>query len=158
MSLHFPDPATDSNIGGCNSFSFIGAEKIIVLATNSDQNTVTELVVTGGHDFFTGYSTWGTLRFDEQTQQNASGTYYSVRIRGFYPSLSYQAGQIFNNLRGKSFVVKIKDNNLVTRLAGTPETPLTFSFEATSGRSPSARSGYAFEFSGQLLKPCPMIP
>ncbi len=157
MSLNFPNPVTHSNIGGCNKFSFICANDINLLAVDYDLNKVISLFTVMGAPFFDGYATYATLRYEEKMKENASGTSFFIKISGFYPVLSPQIQSVFSRLAKMPLVVKVKDNNLITRLAGTRETPLKFTFDATSGRSPSARSGYNFQFSGHVKRPSPVI-
>ncbi len=157
MSLNFPIPIIDSNLGGCNSFSFISANDVVTLAIDPAKNKVSTLVLSAGSAFNSGYASFATLTLEEKMEINASGRSFLVKIKGFYPNLSENILALFTKLQSMAFALKITDNNMNTKLVGTPETPLKFTFNVASGRSPSARSGYDFEFSGRLLKPSPFI-
>lgn len=157
MSLHFPKPVTASNIGGCRIFSFANADDLINVSYNGDHSTVTDVFLTMGKSFFNGYATYSTLQFEEKISKNASGVSFLAKISGFYPNSSNHALKTFTHLCVLPLVVRITDNNNRTWFVGTKETPLKFTFDKASGRSPSARSGINFEFSGQLLRPSPLI-
>lgn len=157
MSLHFPNPVTASNVGGCKKFSFANVEDLIHITYKANLLTISDVFLTMGKSFYDGYATYSTLLYEEKMQKNANGVSFLAKISGFYPNLSNIAILRFSELSNLDLIVKITDNNNRTWLVGNKETPLKFTFDNASGRSPSARSGLNFEFSGQLLRPSPLF-
>ena len=157
MITSFPYPQTDANPGGCSTFSFIPYQNVSQLAVNRESNTITSILLEPGFDFFEGYATKGTLRFEEKIKENDAGIHFLTTIRGFYPKLCPQPLAVFSSMTQQHFILKLTDNNLQKRVIGTHLTPLRFTFDQASGRNPADRNGFWFTFSAELLHQSPFL-
>ena len=157
MNKSFPHPTIDSNIGGCAHFLFTLASHVDRIFVDSINAKVSWLVLKAGKEFSSGYSSYGSLSFEQKTTKNPSGTFYQVKITGFYPRITPQVVAIMDSMLSQGFVVAITDNNKVTRLCGNPATPLFFSYDQKTGSSAADRNGLEFSFSGQVQHPCPEL-
>jgi hypothetical protein len=154
-SLSYPE--NTSNIGGCHTFRFIEADKVAAIVINTLYNYVSSIDLKSDAAFHSGYASFRSLQFRERMRNNDSGYYFLTQISGFYPGLSPQVLNIFSAMQHHEFIVSVTDNNNQTHLAGTPRTPLKFTFDQTSGANPSQRNGFEFRFEGELLNPSPFF-
>lgn len=155
MLNSFPNPDFLYNIGGCELFKFIPVCDVDFVELNFSLNTVLAISLKPGKEFFTGYASFNSLQFRERIRNNDSGNYFLTEITGFYPKLSQDALRLFSEMQHKEFVVILADNNRNKRLVGSPETPVIFTFDQSTGRSPSQRNGFDFRFNAQLQHPSP---
>lgn len=150
----FPTPSLGM-IGGMGVLKFIPVSQVLIMPRVVGGKTTGELTLVEGASLFNAYSSPETLLFDEKKVKSVLGGYYNVSITGTYPFLSPSVAFYFNALSQGQFLVIAKDKNGITRLSGTLENPLKFTFDSTSGKTGGSVSGYNFEFYGMQLLPSP---
>jgi len=103
-----------------------------------------------------GYATRETLSFDEETQVNEHGTYYTPVISGLAPGEAAPLIDIIENMPLQRFLVIIKDPLGRQRLVGSPMMPLNFSAKFGSGSARPDAKGFNFKFYGESLNRAPV--
>lgn len=157
MTDSFPYPETHSNIGGCNSFYFIPASLVELIVISSATNKVASLELSPQGEFLKGFASYKSLAYEEKSTLNDPGQVFLAKITGFYPRQSSQMLGILTRMSSEGLIAAVKDNNMQLRLVGNLQTPLHFSFNQVTGKSPAQRNGYEFTFRAELLSPSPFI-
>ena len=154
MITSFPTPDSD-NIGGCRAFKFIEADKVVSMPVASGKMIKSQITLSEGATWRDGYASVKSLEYSEKMRENDAGKYFVTEITGFYPKINNETLALFSEMKHSRFIVIITDNNGLSRVAGTIETPLEFTFDASSGRNASSRNGLSFAFKGQFINESP---
>ncbi len=108
---------------------------------------------TAGYRWFKIEITEGRLEWQEETSDTDNGSVTKINIKGFVRGDNAELRAQFALMSQlNAFVVKCKDGNGLTRLAGTTEQYLEFSKRFTT----TGLRGYSFEFTGQLTTEPPI--
>jgi hypothetical protein len=156
MITSFPSPESD-NIAGCQSFTFIEDDKVQNIPVSPGRKITSDIVLTQGASWLSGYATSRTLSFEEKMQENDAGKYFLTEINGFYPKLCPEAIELFTKMKDSRFIVVVTDNNGYKRVCGTTANPMNFTFDQDSGSRVSARNGFTFRFRCQSLQESPFL-
>lgn len=144
------------SLGGCQGFSFSPVNRIASVPEAFACCIETPITMVNPFVMLQGYASPGTLLFSESAKQTPSGILYSVSVKGFYPGASAGMIALFRELLANRFVVLVTDKHGSTRLAGSLQEPLSFSFQYSSMSLPNERAGYEFVFSGEMTSICPI--
>jgi len=149
-SFPLPEPY---NIGGCQDFKFIPANQFpsILIPANLEVNTA--ISIPNPHRWLFGYATYNTLLFEEKQEESLSGYLFLTSITGFYPKITPSILSQLHLMTKEHFIVLLTDRNGITRLCGTKDNPLIFTFHQTSGTAVSDRPGISFTFSAEQIHP-----
>lgn len=149
--MDFPLPFSE-NMGGALYFYFI--ETVDVLSvTYAANHQVSALNLKEGAQLSAGYSTPGSLALKSDPVESQQGTHFPTEVKGFFPRPPASLVAEFFNMVNRKYIVLIKDANSKTRMAGTPEQPLSFSFSEDTGSRAQDNPGAAFRFTGNLNQP-----
>lgn len=94
-----------------------------------------------------------TFSFSENHARDEHGDFWSPSVAGVIPRASLDNAADIEVLERGEWIVLTEDHNGVVRICGDPDTPLTFSSDATSGAAFTDRNQTAFTFSGKLGHP-----
>jgi len=165
LSLNFSAMSTEQivsfldvipdNMGGCLSFDFVPVDDVAWIPTYPYYEVTDAVVLAIGASWRTGYSTPRKLSYSEKAEKTDAGEYYITEITGFYPKLSPSMLSVMNSMMGRHFLLKIKDNNGYTRLVGTLEEPLEFTFDQQPGKNAREANGFNFRFYGAHMHVSP---
>lgn len=140
-------PAFDqfTNNGGCfDTFFFAEADA----CTSFDEFVPvisTELITQ--INMRSGYASPDSLKLEVTEVKGDGGIKYQNKIQGFYPRISAAMNSIMHQMSTKKFVAIAVDRNGLQHLLGSPDLPLSFSFDMKTGSTNQDRNGYSFEFS-----------
>lgn len=91
------------------------------------------------------------LSYDCSEEDTKNGPVYNIVIKGIVRGDSATLKAQFQLMaRLNSFVVKVKDNSLLSRLAGNPTEYLKFSYKNNIGDDMGSLRSYSFQFSGLM--------
>ena len=144
------------SLGGCQGFYFSPVNRIAAIPEAFASRIESPISMIEPFIMLEGYASRGSLSFSESAKLTPSGILYSVSIKGFYPGASAEMISLFGELMANRFVVLVTDAHGNTRLAGSLQEPLSFSFQFSSRSVPAERAGYEFTFSGELTSVCPI--
>ncbi|NCC47023.1 MAG: hypothetical protein EOM16_08320 [Bacteroidia bacterium] len=150
----FPTPEIQI-VGGNQFFLFIPADNVSAIAIADGLQVKSQIPIQENTQWLLGYASPKSLSFSEKTLENDSGSTFLSEITGFYPGLTPEALAYFSELKNGRYIVLLKDNNNHTRLVGTPDNPLSFSYDQASGQTPTDRPGFAFAFKGHSIHESP---
>ncbi|HNX08232.1 MAG TPA: hypothetical protein PKL96_11665 [Bacteroidales bacterium] len=142
-------------MGGCESFLFAPKEDILLIPAVVDNVIAQEIQFLGANTFYLGAAIMDTLSFSEEQQDGDPGSSFKTEITGLVPRLTAAYLDLFNEMRRHRFVVLVKDNNGLSRLAGTKDAGMKFWFKQSTKTSPSGLNGFEFGFTLLSDKPAP---
>lgn len=145
------------NLGGNRALQFLPVEAIATIPDPVNGAITGDIVLAGVSDFYSIYSTDGTLLFEETPKQDQAGEYYESSISAFIPKASVELLSILVNMQRSLYVVKVTDNNGLTRLAGNIANPLQMTFQVDPKDNVSSRNGIKITFAGRNPDPWPYI-
>lgn len=145
------------NAPGIHTFLYVPTTDISqwpgIVAKEVDESAI---VLNGGKSWTTGLSVFEQMKFDEQPQETEHGMLYNKELQGFLPQDSEAVTQALETMLFVPFVIKLKDRQGQHRIVGTPDEPVYFSFEFTTGAVGGSR-GYNFSFRGKHRSKSPFL-
>jgi len=146
------------NPGGNNLIQWALADDILIYPQVVDGVITQDLVFVAGRGWQTIRCIENSQSYDDEGSPTENGALYPVTIKGSVRGESaINRIRFANGANAQRFVVKIRDNAYLTKIAGTPNEVLTFKYKYTTGNNMPAMRGYSFEFSGTLTAPVPML-
>lgn len=94
-----------------------------------------------------------TFRFAETKDDSEGGVFYDIAISGVIPKWSPDNDVTIEDLERGEWMVMVKDNNGVVRLAGSEYALLRFNTVKDTGTTRTNRNGIAFTFTGKQPDP-----
>lgn len=155
--MDWPLPNTGENMGGCTYFYFIDANNLLGF-TETDPVSVSSLILKEGAALSAGYATFGSLMLESIQETTNHGPIYRNTVKGFYPKPDPVLLNEMLQMANSRFVLLIKLNNGQTRVAGTKEQPLSFSFRDTTAQRAQEIPGVEFAFTGATRMPAKYYP
>ncbi|WP_119669712.1 hypothetical protein [Fibrisoma montanum] len=147
-----------NNIGGNDLVRFVPVVGIASMPIPATDGPLSDPVLFKlGYTWFTLYGTQGTKSYVEDEQEDDNGPVWSVSISVFFPGDSALVRGQLREMSDHRFVVEVQDNTGLWRRVGTLTEPLTFKYRFTTGDQPGDRRGSTITFSGNLLRPAPII-
>jgi hypothetical protein len=142
------------NPGGYTSFNFIPS--IYITSFPGAENHVITSAITVSNPWLTGYSTYETLSFNEDTVKSGQGESYRPEVTGFVPGEYPELTELLHAMEQmKNFVLQITNNRGKIRIVGSPDMPLQFLSSFSSGDQRSSAKGYGLKFIGDTLSRAP---
>lgn len=142
------------NPGGGHYLELIDATDVTGFARAS---AAAKPVVTlrAGKAFSRIYCTPGTLGFNQEHSETDNGDLYAITITGFHPDDDVARNATFTGfLQNHRIVVRFKDYATgITRLVGSPDQPLSFSYKFSTGEDVPDSRGYTLTIKGTLTQP-----
>lgn len=149
--MDFPLPFLE-NMGGALYFYFIETSDVLS-ETYAANHQVSALTLKEGAQMSAGYATPGSLSLKADPVESEHGTYFPTEVKGFFPRPPASLVAEFFNMVNRKYIVLLRDGNNKTRMAGTLEQPLRFSFSEDTGSRAQDNPGAAFRFTGNINHP-----
>jgi hypothetical protein len=137
-------------MGGVNFFKFIEIDKILTIPRQL-LGEIGLIILKDENEWSAGYASPNTLELNVTPQKDNQGTVFNVVLSGEYPGPSAAMMNEFNGMLNKKYVVLVKDTSDKTRVLGSLDQPLEFSFSEKTGKSATDRPGINFSFEGKML-------
>lgn len=137
-------------MGGVNFFQFVEIDKILTIPRQYS-GEIGEILLKDENTFQNGYATPNTLEMIITPTDDDQGTIYDVRLTGEYPVVSPAMINKFRNMLNRKYLVLAKNSTGRSRVLGSVEEPLKFSFSEKSGKVASDRPAIQFSFLGKSL-------
>lgn len=145
----------DDNLGGLYRFNFIPVTEVQKIAEPIGCRVLEPLETTSIGRWYECYASEGTMKFNEDLQQNEHGDYHKVKLSAFIPKDRTDIGEQLEKMRGKDFIIDYIDNNGHRKLIGRLDTPLRFTYSLDTGSTVPNINGHKIEFYGDILKKSP---
>lgn len=146
MITDFPKKKT-YNLAGLRSFQFVHVSEIFQYPIFRNGQVTGDLQLLPGRTLKTGYATYETLEFSENSIPSPNGVYYEQEITGFAPGDAADMIDVISNMENNEFVVLIADARGQLRIVGGYGYPLIFLSDFTTGARRVDRKGFSFTFS-----------
>lgn len=143
--IDFPEYNLE-NMGGLSTFNIVPSYSASPLPYYLGSKLTQPVVLKAGAMWTKGVSLLKSLKFEESTKETDAGTLYEYTIGGIYPGNSPEVAELFDEMKNKTFLLDIIDNNNQRRLIGTPSNPVKFKFVFSTKDQPSGRPEYSFTF------------
>lgn len=144
------------NMGGINFFLFQEIDKINSVSYQNNA-LIDQILLKTGNSWIQGYCIPESGDLVVTPSENDHGTVYDVIFTGDYPVPSATMLSKFNNLINRKFILLVKDHSGMTRVLGSAEFPMRFSFSYKTGKKASDRAGVQFTFRSRSLLPPPYL-
>lgn len=146
------EPCGD-NLGGINSFEFIPITDISSIPDLYRGKLIRPIVLVSGKRWFKGYGTFETIGFTEDDAKSKDGTSFLPKFKCVVPKELYENEALYFVMRHQQFIVKYKNNNGLTKIIGTLEEPLQFTYSLNTGSTVTTRNQHNIEFFGDTTRP-----
>lgn len=140
-------------LGGLQFFKFIATSEVASIQTPANGLVNVQITLNAGGAWGNGYASRGSLAYECDAKSDKGRPLYDHQLKGFYPGLSPEMSTLFTQMLTKKFVVIAPDNNGINHLFGGKLDGLSFKFSEKTGKTPSDRPGYEFEFFGKTRMP-----
>lgn len=149
MIRSFPRYRGSDNLGGIQqAFYFLAVSEIERLPVLLKGIRSGAIQTVGGTKWHVGYATMETLLYQEPQTREHAGTIWSAELSGICPQDSELLRNLFEEMSLQKFVVIFRDSNGRTKIAGSLEEPLQFSYSPTTGDKVETLNAYSFRFHG----------
>lgn len=155
MITNFPLKSS-YNPGGFRKFQFVPSYLVLNYPDIQSGQITQPINLLSGAAWLLGYSTPGTLVFEEEGTDTDNGKVFKQVISGFVPGDKLILMDLMNNMEGLPFVVQLTDASGHIRILGTHGHRLVFSAKYGSGGERSETKGYQFKFSGEAKYRAPV--
>lgn len=146
---------TDPNIGGARLIKIC---PVHLVESIDEKSRPAEVVFKSGGQWFNIYSVPDSIIVSDQPSKVGGEDVINAVIDSKYPGDSGIVSRFFERLsQYRFFIVFVKDSNLNTRLFGTLECPMEFSYTHALGSGTKGFRGYSYSFKGKLQKTPPRI-
>lgn len=145
------------NMGGLELFQFTPIIGIDTFPDVVDNEITSDINFMSGYSWYDGYAILRSLQFNENEKQETPGPLFSKEVKGFYPKQTLDILKQFNEMKNQRFIIKVKDHNGYYRIVGSYESPMMFTFSASTGNAPASKNGYQFSFAGSGSEPSPFF-
>lgn len=140
------------NMGGTLFFYFIEIDKILTIPRQY-LGKIGLISLKNGNEFESGYAVPGSLELTIDQPPSDQGTVYDIVLSGDYPKPGAQMLAKLNDMLNRKYLVLCKDANGVTRVCGSLQEPLKFSYSEKTGKQASEKAMINFKFTGRSIKP-----
>lgn len=151
----FPTREQSENMGGVIEFYFARVRDICTMPELIGAEYDGQVKFVNGENWKYGYSAPYKMQLDESSDITEVGYVFKKPFVGFYPMQSKEALELFMEMEGEYFIIKMKDANSRTRLIGDLEAPLVFKYDPVTGSDNPNLAGYIFQFLVDEKKPAP---
>ncbi|MGE5317663.1 MAG: hypothetical protein ACM3ME_06680 [Chloroflexota bacterium] len=148
--MNWEIPNQIENMGGVNFFQFIEIDKILAIPRQI-LGEIGLISLKDENEWSAGYASPGSMELSVTPQKDNHGTVFNVVLSGEYPGPSATMMNEFNAMVNKKYVVLVKNTSEKTRVLGTLDHPLEFSFSEKTGKTAPDRPGINFSFDGKML-------
>jgi len=149
---NFPDFDGADNIPGLQGFNFIPFQDVDTIPDADDGLIDSAITLEGGKQWFTGYSTIGTLSYKEIGQKDDNGDYYEKELSGYIPKDSQEIRSLLDEMENYFFIIDYTDNNGNRKIIGSTTEPLSFKSDLNIDAGGDGKNGHNFIFSGSGIK------
>ncbi|MGB4775712.1 MAG: hypothetical protein WBP45_11095 [Daejeonella sp.] len=151
------DRLEGKNVGGNLSVEYCTPYVVSVFPQVLNCEITAAVQFSAGNAFLKIYCIENKLGYSEEETDTANGPVWKVSIKGVVRGDSKELRKAFSEMAFyRDFIVKVKDNNMLTRLVGNLSETLDFKYKMMNGDSMGDLRSYSFEFYGEFTR-CPPI-
>lgn len=136
------------NLGGLVRFRFIDINDVESIEDAINGKVLTEIELSDGGQWFTGYGTIGSMGYTETPSENPNGTVFARQFTAVCPQDGEDNNALFNEMRNKRFILDYTDSNGLRKLVGSISEPLKFSATLNTQTNMPGLNSHTINFYG----------
>lgn len=140
------------NLSGCRNLRIARISDIDFFPRIIAGRVNGEIVLKTGASWIRWVPIENTFSFDSKTTESMEGVLQDNNIRFILPAININE-HMLNQLQFDRVVVMVEDMNAITWVFGTPQRPMQFRYNRSTGTLGSGRAQYEGFFLGRRLSP-----